>query len=192
MTRSEYPCRSSVRTTAAPAPLSARNGQVLARRRNRVTYWVVFLDGEEAVKTWSSTDGFYGSRHFCDRLAPDAVLEHVQAVIVVDMIADAHLDIQRETYSTPWLTDFIFTEARTLGYGRHFSQEGRRIEDAQLAFLRLGIPAADVIDLDYGPSNLYWHTRSDTVDKCSAISLAIVGNTVFKTLEELEGKAVLP
>jgi glutaminyl-peptide cyclotransferase len=59
----------------------------------------------------------------------------------------------------------------------------RRIEDDHMPFLQVGIPAVDVIDLDYGPLNLYWHTRSDTVDKCSPPSLGIVGDTVLDALE---------
>ena len=113
-------------------------------------------------------------------------------MIVVDMIGDAHLDLQRETYSTPWLTDLIFTQARGLGYGHYFLKIGRRIEHDQLAFLRLGIPAVDLIDLDYGPFNLNWHRPSDTPDKCNSASLAIVGDTVLKTLDALASKADLP
>ena len=62
----------------------------------------------------------------------------------------------------------------------------RRIEDDHTPFLRLGIPAADVIDLDYGPLNLYGHTHSDRVDKCSPAILRIVRDTIFKTVDALE------
>lgn len=164
----------------------------LARRKQHLTYWIVFFDGEEALAHWSETDGLYGSRHFAKRLRETGAENRVMGVIVVDMIGDAHLDIQRETYSTPWLTDLVFTQARRLGYGRYFLKTGWRIEDDQLAFLRLGIPAVDVIDLDYGPFNLYWHRRSDSLDKCSSVSLAIVGDTVLQTLEALANKAVWP
>jgi hypothetical protein len=34
-----------------------------------------------------------------------------------------------------------------------------------------GVPVADIIDFNYAP----WHTVHDTVDKCSAESLRIVG-----------------
>jgi hypothetical protein len=56
----------------------------------------VFFDGEEAVPRWSPTDGQYGSRHFAQRLAEDGAQHLVKAAIVIDMIGDAHLDIQRE------------------------------------------------------------------------------------------------
>ena len=41
-------------------------------------------------------------------------------MILVDIIADAHLDIHREGHSTPSLTDIVFAEAQRLGYGRYF------------------------------------------------------------------------
>lgn len=161
----------------------------LAGIKNKLTYWLVFFDGEEALAHWSVTDGLYGSRQFAEQLRESGTEDQVRAVIVVDMIGDAHLDIQRETYSTPWLIDLIFVQARSLGYGRYLRKNGRRIEDDHLPFLRLGIPAVDVIDLDYGPFNLNWHRQSDTVDKCSAASIAIVGDTVLKTLKVLAGKS---
>ena len=161
----------------------------LAHREHSLTYCLVFFDGEESLTQWSATDGLYGSRHFAERLREKGTGNRIKAVIIVDMIGDAHLDIQRETYSTPWLTDLVFTQARSLGYGRYFRKSGRRIEDDHLPFLRLGIPALDLIDLDYGPFNLNWHRRSDTLDKCSAASLAIIGDTVIKTLGGLASRS---
>jgi hypothetical protein len=62
----------------------------------------------------------------------------------------------------------------------------RTIEDDHVPFLELGVAAIDMIDLDYGPFNLYWHSRYDTVDKCSPASLAIVARVVLATLAALE------
>ena len=102
------------------------------------------------------------------------------------MIADAHLDIHREAHSTPWLSDIVFAQARRLGYGRCFLNSPWPIEDDHIPFLELGMPAVDIIDFDYGPFNLYWHTRYDTVVKCSPASLAIVGRVLLATLAALE------
>jgi len=149
--------------------------RVLARRKNSLSYWLVFFDGEEALQRWSNTDGLYGSRHFAQELSAQGTLNQVRAVILLDMIADAHLDIHREAHSTPWLSDIVFAQARRLGYGRYFLNSPWPIEDDHIPFLELGMPAVDIIDFDYGPFNLYWHTRYDTVVKCSRASLAIVG-----------------
>jgi len=42
--------------------------RVLARRRNSLSYWLIFFDGEEALQQWSDTDGLYGSRHFAEEI----------------------------------------------------------------------------------------------------------------------------
>jgi Zn-dependent M28 family amino/carboxypeptidase len=157
--------------------------RVLARRSNKVAYWLLFFDGEEAVERWSNADGLYGSRHFAQELSAQGTLKRVRELILVDMIADAHLDIKREAHSTACLSDIVFGEAQRLGYGRYFLNSPRATEDDHIPFLELGVPAVDIIDFDYGPFNLYWHTRYDTADKCSPASLGIVGRVVLATLE---------
>jgi len=104
------------------------------------------------------------------------------------MIADAHLDIHRDLNSTSWLNAIIVGQARDLGYGRYFLNGSRRIEDYHIPFRERGIPAVGIIDLDYGPLNLYWHTRFDTVDQCSPASLEVVGQVVRKSLQVLENQ----
>lgn len=161
--------------------------RLLGRRKNPLTYWLVFFDGEEALEHWSDTDSRYGSRHLVQKLASAGELGRVQAMILVDMIADAKLDIYRESYSTGWLSDLIFANARRLGYSKYFiDSPPDYIEDDHIPFVNAGVSAVDVIDLDYGPHKSYWHTAQDTVDKCSALSLTIVGRVVTATLDELE------
>jgi Zn-dependent M28 family amino/carboxypeptidase len=161
--------------------------RVLGRRKNPVTYWLVFFDGEEALEHWSETDSRYGSRHLVQKLASGGELGHVQAMILVDMVADARLDIYRDSYSTGWLSDMIFANARRLGYSKYFiDSPPNSVEDDHLPFVNSGVSSVDIIDLDYGPRNSYWHTAQDTVDKCSALSLTTVGRVVTATLEELE------
>ncbi len=158
--------------------------RVLARRKNRLTYWLVFFDGEEALRQWSPSDSLYGSRHMAEKLAADGRLKEIHALILVDMVGDRHLNILRESTSTPWLSDLVFNSARQLGYGRSFSGGAFPVEDDHLPFLRKGVPAVDIIDLT--PFTSYHHTEQDTLDKCSAESLAVVGRVVMVTLAELE------
>ena len=73
----------------------------LAYREKSLTYCLVFFDGEEALARWPATDGLYGSCHFAERLCEQNAGDRIKAVIIVDMIGDAHLDIQRDAYSTP-------------------------------------------------------------------------------------------
>ena len=119
-------------------------------------------------------------------LSAQGTLYQVRALISVDMIADAHLDIHREAHSTLWLTDIVFTQAQRPGYGRYFLNRSWPVEDDHIPFLELGVPAVDIIDLNYGPFNLYWHSRYDTADQCGPASLAIVARVVLATLPVLE------
>jgi aminopeptidase-like protein len=158
---------------------------VLAQRRNRFTYWIVLFDGKEPLKDGSSSDGLYGSRHFVQTLTAEQV-KRIRAMINVDMIGDRNLHIHRESHSNPQLTDLIFGDARDLGYGRYFLDRPLSAEDDQMPFIRAGIPTVELISLDYGPFNIFWHTPLDTVGKCSAVSLGIVGRVLLDALEDLE------
>ena len=158
--------------------------RVLALRKNRLTYWVVFFDGEEALKQWSASDSLYGSRHMTEQLEADGRLREIRALVLVDMIGDRHLAILRESNSTPWLSDIVFESARDLGYGRYFEGGEFPVEDDHLPFLRKGVPSVDIIDLT--PFKSYHHTAQDTLDKCSPESLGIVGRVIMRTLEQFE------
>jgi len=160
--------------------------RVLAQRKNGLTYWLVFFDGEEAVRQWSATDSVYGSRHLVQKLAATGELSRVQAMILVDMIGDAKLDLRRDSSSTPWLTDLVFHTARQLGYGTYFRDDQIAIEDDHIPFVNAGVSSVDLIDFDYGPNNSYWHTAKDTLEHCSAVSMTIVGRVVVAALAELE------
>jgi Zn-dependent M28 family amino/carboxypeptidase len=160
--------------------------RVLAARKNKFTYWLVFFDGEEAFVDFSATDGLYGSRHLVQKLTASGELSRFEAVIVVDMVADSDLNIHRENNSTPWLTDRVFTAASRLGYGRYFRDDMRDYVDDHVPFVNAGVAAVDLLDFDYGRGNRYWHSAEDTLDKCSPVSLTIVGRVVMSTLEDLE------
>ena len=49
------------------------------------------------------------------------------------------------------------------------------------------IPAILIIDLEYP----YWHTQGDTLDKVSARSLDIVGDTLVESVREIARQADL-
>lgn len=155
-------------------------------KEGRPTVWIVLLDGEEAVKQWTDTDSTYGSRHLAQKWQQEGVLPKIKAFLLLDMVGDADLDIQRDTNSTSWLEDMIQEAAAKQGYGSNFFAVETPIEDDHIPFVRLGVPSADLIDLDYGPNNSYWHTTKDTLDKLSPKSLEVVGNTVLKVVWNLK------
>ena len=162
------------------AALLLELGRRLAAVQRRYTYWLVWFDGEEARGTWTATDSLYGSRQLAGELAQSGRLP--RAMILVDMIGDRDLSINREAHSAPWLTDIIWESAARLGYSRHFRRELMPVEDDHVPFLRLGVPAALLIDFNYPP----WHTAEDTVDKVSAQSLAVVGEVLLEALPSVE------
>jgi Zn-dependent M28 family amino/carboxypeptidase len=169
---------------ASSAALLLELARALQGRKHVLTYWLVFFDGEEAVREWTDTDSVYGSRHLVQKLSSDGELGRIQAMILVDMIGDSHLVIHREATSTPWLTDAVFTAAHRLGYTKQFLDSPTSVGDDHIPFLNAGVPATDLIDFD--PDDGYWHTAKDTVDHCSPLSLTIVGRVVLATLDDLE------
>ncbi len=139
-----------------------------------VDLWLVFFDAEDngGIDDW---DWILGSQAFVETLVgkPDAV-------VILDMIGDADLNIHLERNSDLVLSAQIWRTAAELGYGEIFIPTPKyAILDDHTPFLRAGIPAVDVIDFDFP----YHHTTADTLDKVSAESLKVVGDTMAAWLE---------
>jgi len=151
------------------------------KKRQGYSIWLVWLDGEEAVKQWTATDSVYGARHLADKWQKDGTAKNIKAFLLADMIGDKDLDIDRDQNSTPWLQDLVGQAAARLGYQSHFFQRLNAVEDDHLPFARIGVPVADLIDFNYGYNNVFWHSPQDTVDKLSPQSLAIVGDVMLES-----------
>jgi glutaminyl-peptide cyclotransferase len=157
--------------------------RVLAHDPHSDDIYLVWFDGEEAVREqWEGDDNLYGSRHLAEKWRKDGTLARMRALINVDMIGDKNLDIKQETNSNAALNKLVWDTARALGYGAYFLDEQLATEDDHQPFLKLGVPAIDLIDFDYPP----WHEDSDTMDKLSAQSLEIVGTVVLETVHRLQ------
>ncbi|MBI3048716.1 MAG: M28 family peptidase [Acidobacteria bacterium] len=158
-------------------------GRVLKARQNDYTIELLFFDGEEAFVDWyKNNDNTYGSRHYVQAAQKAETLGGLKAVVLLDMIGDRNLTIRRDTNSTRWLTDVVWASAAKLGYRSSFLTEETTIDDDHMPFLRAGIPAVDIIDLEYAA----WHTPQDTLDAVSARSLQIVGDVVLDALPQIE------
>lgn len=154
-------------------------------RKNALTIWIAFFDGEEAFRHWDNdTDSTFGSREMAAKLAASGDLKRIKAFLLADIVGSRNLRIRRESNSTPWLTDLVWSTAGRLGYGKIFVSEQSAIEDDHLAFLKRKVPCVDVIDLEIP----YWHTNEDTLDKLSPSSLAIVGHVFVESVGELQKK----
>ncbi len=159
--------------------------QLRAKKRDGYSVWLVWTDGEEAVKQWTETDSVYGSRHLAEKWLKDGTLKNIKALLLEDMIGDADLNIEQETNSTPWLESVVYQAATRLGYQSHFFGRTASIEDDHLPFVQRGVPSADLIDLDYGYNNVFHHTPQDTIDKLSPKSLEIAGSVTLETVRLL-------
>lgn len=157
-------------------------------RKNSVGVWLVFFDGEEAFHfQWADPDHTYGSKEMAARLALTGDLRRVKALILADMVGPTNPVYRRESNSTPWLTDLVWTTAARLGYGNVFVNSTNAIEDDHIPFLQRDIPSTDIIDFEE-PVLDYWHTSRDTLDKIDPRTLAITGHVLLETLPELEKK----
>lgn len=154
--------------------------RVLKDRKNTATIELVFFDGEEAVGEWE-TGNTWGSRHYVDAARKDGTLPQIKAMILVDMIAERDPVYMRESLSTPWLTDIIWSHARKLGR-REFAAQELEVQDDHVPFLKAGIPAVDIIDIDYP----HWHTEGDTLDKVAPEGLQAVGDVLLAALPDIE------
>jgi len=170
-------------------------GRVLGsiKEKPNVTYRLVFFDGEEAFcEGWddcgssNSPDNTYGSRHYVSLLRERSELQNTRALILLDMMGYKNLELGRDTSSTRWLQDIIWQTGRELGHSKIFvdREEGIGGDDHE-PFLRAGVDAVDIIQLTTYP---YWHKADDTIDKVSAQSMKIVGETVLASLPKIVDK----
>jgi Zn-dependent M28 family amino/carboxypeptidase len=166
--------------------------RVIAQQRQATPIWFVFFDGEEAQKSWTATDSLYGSRHFVEELEGAGEQKRIKAMILLDMIGDKDLVLEKDLSSTPWLLDLVFKSAEELGYSKHLAASPKAMTDDHTPFVRAGIPSVDLIDYSFGFTNLsgglYWHTSNDTLDKISPASLKIVGEVVLRVLDKLAAR----
>ena len=172
-------------------------GRVLGsiKEKPKVTYRLVFFDGEEAFcEGWDECgsedypDNTYGSRHYVSQLRERNELANTRAMILLDMTGYKHLELGRDPMSTRWLQDILWQTGRELGHGKVFvdREEGVGGDDHE-PFLREGVDAVDVIQLGSYP---YWHKPDDTIDKVSPQSMKIVGDTVLASLPKIVERVV--
>ncbi len=158
--------------------------RVLKDRKHALTIELLFLDGEEAVGEWQAPDHTYGSRHYVEVAKQTGTLASLKAMLLVDMIGDRDLRVRRDLNSTRWLTDAIWSAARTQKLDEVFINDVTEIEDDHLPFLEAGIPSVDIIDLEYDA----WHTPMDTIEQLSARSLQAVGDVLLAALPGIEAR----
>lgn len=145
---------------------------------------IVLFDGEDWGKSGDKQNYLIGSRQF----ARTDVRSKYKFGILLDMIGDSDQQIYREYFSDLYaaeVNNMVFETAKRLGLETFVDSVKYNITDDHLSLNSSGVPSVDIIDFDYP----YWHTEFDTPDKCSAESLANVGNLL---LEIIYNKSIWP
>ncbi|MEN6459233.1 MAG: M28 family peptidase [Thermoguttaceae bacterium] len=142
----------------------------------------VLLDGEEYI--FRPREPMYlGASFFAQQYAKQQAAEHpayrYRWGVLLDMVGAADLKLPIEGNSAWWretrpLVNEIWSTAARLGVGEFLPRKAGEIEDDHIELYSTGrIPCIDIIQQldDYPP----WHTRQDTPEQCSPLSLAKVG-----------------
>lgn len=138
---------------------------------------IVMLDAEEFVFQRDGGSFCLGSEWFARQYVQSKHPYHYRWGVLLDMVGSSDLHLYEEANSVWWkdtkpLVESLWGTAQRLGVREFIRQKKFEVEDDHLPLHNTGhIPTCDVIDFDYPP----WHTRGDTPDKCSALSLAKVG-----------------
>ncbi len=160
---------------------------IAAGPRRAFTYRFVFFDGEEAIRPeWAGEDNTYGSRHHARRMKDEGLISGVRAFVLLDMVGDKDLRLTRDLNSDRRFLDVFFNAARRIGLGKHVDGPAQDVRDDHLSFMAVGVRSVDLIDLEFGPGNSYWHTDKDVPERCSQESLAAIGAIVGAGLVDLE------
>ncbi len=149
---------------------------------------LVFFDAEDngRIPPWTraqpSVNGYLvGSSLYAQNL--DLASDPIALMLLVDLVGEFDQRFPQEGYSVSYAqqyTNAIWSIAHELGYGEQFPMEARgSITDDHVPFLQRGIPAVDIIDLEYE----FWDTSLDTLDRISADSLERVGRVLQVFLE---------
>lgn len=152
-----------------------------------------FTDAEDQGQPFKADTWSYGADAWVSNLTND-YKDNISAYIVIDMIGDSFLDFTRVTSTSDSLWETITPIAAALGmiegeldcdgnngqdiYNPNPDDE-RGVIDDHVAAHNAGIPAINLIDINYGENASafggHWHTQSDTPDKVSSESLTYIG-----------------
>ena len=139
---------------------------------------IVFFDGEDGGGYGENDTWLLGSRHFA-RVMP--LSYHPKYALLLDMIGDRDLSLSRDINSidsAPHLWERIVGHCKDLDIA--LSSDTTMVLDDHIPLIQRGIHSVDLIDFEF----TFWHTVSDTPDKCSSESLGKIGELVLRILYE--------
>jgi glutaminyl-peptide cyclotransferase len=147
---------------------------------------MIFFDGEEGPKSLGAGDPHWkalGSPYFTEHLSDFYPNRKPENGVIFDMVCYRDLQLK------PELTSVLYARTQTEKFWTAGSAIAPSVflrtatpypvSDDQTALTAAGIPSLLVIDFEYDP---WFNTTQDTIDKCSAGSLADVGRTLLRYL----------
>lgn len=153
--------------------------------RPPVSLRFTFFDGEECYREYDETDGLYGSRHYASKLEASGELSECRAMVLLDMVGDKDLRFTIPQNTDAELLNITNRVAEKLKLNSFIGRFDGDILDDFIPFQKRGVPCIDLIDFEFGPNNIYWHTSMDTLDKISPDSLKVSGDLALGILWQL-------
>ncbi len=173
--------------------------------------WLIWLDGEESFDwDWNKDRALFGSQHFAATMAadkqlfPDGLGKRMRAFVLLDLLGDPELKIDKDTESHRQLLEIFADTAKQMGVGDVMHRYQSPMTDDHIPFKNFGVKVVDLIDFrfrsktEHGPNapaeakryTPWWHTADDNLSNVSAASLDIVGNLVWHALPKIQAEIV--
>lgn len=146
---------------------------------------ILFVDAEDWGTDGDDDSWAMGARYFANH--PPVEGYSPSFAILLDMVGGKGAIFPREYFSqqnAPQLNDAFWGAAHAAGHSGNFPNRlGGAITDDHLEFLKVGIPAIDIIEYNTGNGfNPNWHTSTDNLDNISKETLAAVGESLMQFL----------
>lgn len=174
-------------------------------RDNQAEIWFVFFDGEESVPwVWDTPQALIGSRWFVQKM-DSALRKRIGAFVLLDLIGDEQIKIDRDMASNKELQDIIAAVAKEKEVSHRVYEYSSPVVDDHKSFMDFGIPSVLLIDFQYRAHPMHsnhvenpegktykqwWHSPEDNLENLSADALAFVGNLCWHALDDLEAFAM--
>jgi glutaminyl-peptide cyclotransferase len=141
---------------------------------------ILLTDGEDfATRPGDYENMYLGAKYFAANQPPGYAPLYA---ILVDLVGDTNPRFEMEGYSlqyAPEVVQRVWRMAEGIGYGHIFVRTtGMSIMDDHVPLNQGGIRTIDIIDMDYGPNNAFWHTQNDVVENTSPRGLGAVGEVI--------------
>lgn len=141
---------------------------------------ILLTDGEDYATGPGDYDNMYlGAKYFA---ANQPAGYPPLYGILLDLVGDQNPRFEMEGYSqqyAPEVVQRVWRVAEGLGYGNVFvGSSGMSVMDDHVPLNQGGIRTINIIDMDYGPGNAYWHTQDDVVEHTSPRGLRATGEVI--------------